>query len=129
MPKKRPEIEIYSHGLYEPWDRKSKELPRLKAITTQIPVEPDVEFGYVLKIKKAKGALLTFTIFHPPFLNDAGETALPFEGSEVVGSNDWSFFLGDTVWPPYEDKAGAWELVTWLDGKEIARKQFELFLG
>ncbi|GAO29974.1 DUF3859 domain-containing protein [Geofilum rubicundum] len=129
MPKRRPEIELYSHGIYEPWNRTSKNLPKLRQITTQIPVEQDIEFGYVLKLKKAKGSILTFVIHHPPFLNDAGEPAPPFEGEETVPANDWSFFLGDTVWPPYEDKAGTWELITWLDGKEIARKQFELFLA
>ena len=128
MPKKRPEIELYSHGIYEPWNRRSKDLPKLKKITTKIPVEQDIEFGYVLKLRKAKGRLLTFIINHPPFLNNDGIPAPPFEGKETVPANDWSFFLGDTVWQPYEDKAGTWELITWLDGKEIARKSFELYL-
>lgn len=128
MPHKKPEIELYSHGIYEPWDRSSKAIPRLKSITTHIPVEPQIEFGYVLKIKKAKGSKITFSIHHPPFVNEEGEIAPSFEGHEYITSNDWSFYLGDTVWPPYEDKAGDWELITWLDGKEIARKTFTLSL-
>lgn len=128
MPHRKPEIELYSHGIYESWDRSSKTIPRLKGITTHIPVVPLIEFGYVLKIKKAKGSRITFSINHPPFINDTGEIAPPFEGEEYITSNEWSFYLGDTVWPPYEDKAGNWELITWLDGKEIARKTFTLFL-
>ncbi|MGL5620304.1 MAG: DUF3859 domain-containing protein, partial [Tannerellaceae bacterium] len=42
--------------------------------------------------------------------------------------NDWQFFLGDTVWAPIEDKVGTWTLITYLDGKEIARKSFEVYL-
>ncbi len=128
MPKKKPQIELYSYGIYDTWDRASRELPKLKEITTVIPVTPEIEFGYVLRIKKAKGSILSFTINHPPFFNEEGDIAPPFDGEEFVNSNDWSFFLGDTVWPPYEDKAGEWELISWLDGKEIARKTFSLKL-
>ncbi len=128
MPSKKADIELYSYGIYEPWNRSSKEIPKLKTITTRIPVVPEVEFGYVLKIKKAKGSLISFMIHHPPFLNENGEPSPSFTGEEYINSNDWSFYLGDTVWPPYEDKAGEWELITCLDGKEIARKSFTLFL-
>lgn len=126
MAKKRTEIELYSFGIYETWDRESKEIPKLKKITTDIPVEPGIEFGYVLKIKKAKGQKITFIMHHPPFLNDRGEIAPSFEGEVHINSNDWSFFLGDTVWAPYESKAGEWELITLLEGKVIASKKFNL---
>lgn len=128
MPRKKLDIELYSYGIYEPWDRKSKAIPKLKKITSRVPIEPDIEFGYILKIKKAKGSRIEFVINHPPFLNDDGNISPPFEGEEYITSNDWTFFLGDTVWPPYEDKAGHWELITWLDGKEIGRKIFTLYL-
>ncbi|WP_025006920.1 DUF3859 domain-containing protein [Marinilabilia salmonicolor] len=128
MPKrKKPEIELYSYGIYSSWDRKSRDLPKLKKISTEIPVFPDVEFGYVLKIKGGKGEVLEFTINHPPFFDKDGKQLL-FSGEVVINSNDWEFFLGDTVWEPYEDKAGKWELITRLRGKEIARKEFRLFL-
>lgn len=129
MPKrKKPEIELYSYGIYSSWDRKSRDLPKLQKITTEIPVFPDVEFGYVLKIKGGKGEVLEFTINHPSFFDKDGKIAPPFSGEVVINSNDWEFFLGDTVWEPYEDKAGKWELITRLRGKEIARKEFRLFL-
>ena len=126
MAKKRVEIDFYSFGIYEPWERESKEIPKLKKITTEIPVEPGIEFGYVLKIKKAKGKKITFIMHHPPFLDESGEVAPSFEGEEYINSNDWSFFLGDTVWAPYESKAGEWELITLIDGKVIASKKFNL---
>jgi hypothetical protein len=128
MPKRKPQVELYSYGIYEPWDRSSKAIPKLKQITTAIPVMPEIEFGYVLKIMKAKGSVLSFTINHPSFHDEDGVLASPFEGEEFINSNEWSFYLGDTVWPPYEDKAGEWELIARLDGKEIARKTFNLFL-
>jgi hypothetical protein len=52
----------------------------------------------------------------------------PFEGQVLIHSNDWDFFLGDTVWEPYNDKAGEWILITKLQNKEIARKKFILYI-
>ncbi len=128
MPRKRPVIDLYSYGIYSPWDRESRDLPKLKEITTEIPITPDVEFGYVLEIKGAKGETVEFEINHPPFFGKDGLPAPPFTGEVVVRSNDWRFFLGDTVWEPYEDKAGQWLLITRLSNREIARKIFNLYL-
>ena len=129
MPKrKRPQIELYSYGIYSAWDRTSRDLPRLKEITTDIPVAPDIEFGYVLKIKGGKGEVLEFEIIHPPFADSNGNPAPPFTGQVVINSNDWEFFLGDTVWEPYENKAGDWILITRLQDKEVARKKLRLYL-
>ncbi|PWE01354.1 DUF3859 domain-containing protein [Marinilabilia rubra] len=130
MPKrKRPQVELYSYGIYSAWDRTSKDLPKLQEITTEIPVTPEVEFGYVLKIKGGKGEVLDFEIVHPPFPDSNGNPAPPFTGQVVINSNDWEFFLGDTVWEPYENKAGDWILVTRLQGKEVARKTLRLYLA
>lgn len=130
MPKrKRPQVELYSYGVYSTWDRTSRDLPKLQEITTEIPVTPDIEFGYVLKIKGGKGEILEFEIIHPPFDDSDGRPAPPFTGEVVINSNDWEFFLGDTVWEPYENKAGDWILITRLQGKEVARKKFRLYLA
>ncbi|MGQ1890866.1 DUF3859 domain-containing protein [Thermophagus sp. OGC60D27] len=128
MPRNKPDVELYSYGIYTKWNKLSKQLPKLKEITTQIPVNPEVEFGYVLKIKKAKGEILEYEIHHPPFKDQDGKIVPPFTGEVLINSNDWEFFLGDTVWEPYDDKAGEWILVTRLQNKEIARKKFILFL-
>ena len=126
MSKKKPEIRMVSFGRYTPFDKQSDELPRVLEFTTEIPAEVGVEFGYILEIRKARGARLTFRIDHPPFPNETGEVTGPFTGEQYVRTSDYSFFLGDTVWPPAEDKAGDWTLTTWLDGERIGRKTFTL---
>ena len=128
MPKNKPKIELYSYGIYSKWDNTSKELPKLKEITTKIPIEPEIEFGYVLKIRGARGQLLNYEIHHPPFKNEQGEIMPSFEGQVLIHSNDWEFFLGDTVWEPYNDKAGEWILISKIQDKEIARKKFILYI-
>lgn len=120
MGKKKPEATMHSYGLYDGWDRGSKELPNLLEITTEIEAALDVEFGYILRIRNARNSRITFRIEHPPFKGDNRETAPPFVGELYVKNNDYRFFLGDTVWAPVEDKRGAWRLITWLDGEKVA---------
>ena len=127
--KKVPEVELYSYGIYGKWNRESRDLPELKKITTSIPVVPDVEFGYVLKIKGGKGYALAYRIDHPPIRDGNGDWMPPFTGEIIIPSNEWEFFLGDTVWEPYEEKAGRWVLITHIQGKEVARKSFDLHLS
>jgi len=113
---------MHSHGLYDGWDRDSKALPNLVEITTEIEAALELEFGYILRIRNARNARITFRIEHPPFKGDAGGTAPPFTGELYVKTNDFRFFLGDTVWAPVADKRGAWRLITWLDGEKVADK-------
>lgn len=122
MAKKKISTELYSYGVYSRWDRGTKELPKLMDITDQIPLELDIEFGYVIRIKGAKGKRVQYTINHPPFKNENGKIEPPFTGEYFINSNDYEFFLGDTIWAPIEDKKGEWSLTTWLEGKIIAQK-------
>jgi len=122
MPRRKPDVSMHSHGLYDGWDRDSKNLPALIKITTEINAKLNVEFGYILRIRNARNSRVTFRIEHPPFKNDEGEIAPPFEGGLYVKTNDFRFFLGDTVWAPVEDKRGEWRLITWLDGCKVADK-------
>ncbi|MGL5317692.1 MAG: DUF3859 domain-containing protein [Bacteroidales bacterium] len=125
MAKKKIDIKIKSYGIYTQWDRSSKDLPKLRKVTTDIPAELDVEFGYILQIKGGKGTLLDFIIKHPPFMDlKTGQPAADFVGEHFVNSNDWMFFLGDTIWEPVEDKKGIWEIVVYMNGKEVANKKF-----
>ena len=126
MAKKDPEVTMRSYGIYTPFDRESDELPHIVEFTTTIPARVGVEFGYILEIRKARGSRITFRIEHPPFENDSGEVAPPFEGEQYVRTPEWRFFLGDTVWEPPGDKVGTWTLTTWLDGEQVARRSFEL---
>lgn len=122
MGKKKIESELYSYGIYSRWDRDKKELPKLVKITTKIPLELDIEFGYVIRIRGAKGKRIQFEIDHPHFTDENGKIALPFTGEYFVKSNDYQFFLGDTIWKPLHDKKGEWKLTTWLDGKVLFQK-------
>lgn len=128
MAKKKISWELYSYGEYSRWERTSKKLPKLLKITDKIRIQPDIEFGYVIKIKGAKGKVVEFCIDHPPFKNDQGKVMPSFKGEYFVNSNDYEFFLGDTVWEPYDDKAGEWTLTTQMDGKVIAQKTITLHL-
>ncbi|MFI3249135.1 MAG: DUF3859 domain-containing protein [Rikenellaceae bacterium] len=127
MPKKKIEVEMTSYGIYTQWERDSKQLPKIRKHTKEIPSELDIEFGYILRILRAKGSKITFVMKHPPFCDDEGRVRPDFVGEEMVNSNEWHFFLGDTVWAPIEDKCGEWELITMLDGREVARMKFNLF--
>ncbi len=128
MAKKKITHELYSYGIYSHWERQSKALPKLLEITNNIKIQDDIEFGYVLKIKGAKGKKLEYKIEHPPFKNEHGQIEPAFKGEYFINSNDYEFFLGDTVWQPYQDKAGDWILSTWLDGELIAYKKLILYL-
>ncbi len=126
MAKKKIDVTMHSYGLYDGWNRDSKELPNLVKITMEIEAALEVEFGYILQIRNARNGKITFRIEHPPFKGNDGKTAPPFVGELYVKTNDFRFFLGDTVWAPVGDKRGAWRLVTWLDGEKVADKTLSL---
>ena len=126
MAKRKADVSMHSYGLYDGWDREGKNLPSLMKITTEIEAALEVEFGYILRIRNARNSKITFRIEHPPFKDDDGEIAPPFDGELYVKTNDFRFFLGDTVWEPVADKRGAWRLITWLDGAMVADKTLML---
>ncbi len=41
-------------------------------------------------------------------------------------TNDWDFFLGDTIWEPVSDKIGLWRLITSIDGVTLEDKKFTI---
>ena len=90
------------------------------------PARVGIEFGYILNIRKARGKKLQYTIEHPPFTDEDGEIMPPFTGEMFVRSNDWDFFLGDSIWEPVETKMGPWRLITELEGKVIADRTFHI---
>ncbi|MFQ3202080.1 MAG: hypothetical protein ACI87I_000376 [Pseudoalteromonas tetraodonis] len=126
MAKSKPQITLQSFGIYSHCDKDSKSLPQITQFTTQVKAELDVEFGLIVNIKKAKGEKLNFCIYHPGIIDTNGEVMLPFEGTVYVKDNDWSFYLGDTIWEPIEDKIGDWRMTLSLAGKVIADKTFNL---
>lgn len=128
MAKKKFQVKMDSFGLYTPWDRASKQLPQIREFTTTVPACVDVEFGYILNIKSGKGKKLSFIIDHPPFPDESGKVSPPFKGELYVRSNDYNFFLGDTIWLPVEDKVGKWRIVCYCDGAIISDKTFDIVL-
>lgn len=126
MAKLKPEFSIVSYGIYTTWDSSSKELPRIKEFTTDIPAEVDIEFGYILNVKKGKGIKLNFIIYHPDVHDKKGNPLEPFTDDIYVSNNDWSFFLGDTIWNPVEDKVGPWRIIIEYQSTIVAEKTFDI---
>lgn len=127
MAKVAPVFTIDSYGIYTQWDAKSKALPKVKNFTLKVPAELDIEFGYILNVKKGKGIKLNFLITHPGIEGGDGNVMAPFSGDIFVKDNDWDFFLGDTLWEPISDKIGDWKIQIFYQGKVIADKVFNIF--
>jgi len=121
------EIKMRSYGIYQKWDADAKELPRIVKFTTEIPAEIDIEFGFIVNIKRAKNKELYYCIDHPGILDAEGNRRDPFDGTVYVKTNDWQFYLGDTIWLPIDDKLGDWRMWIELDGDVVAEKTFEVF--
>lgn len=126
MAKKKPQFKIDSYGTYKEWDRNSGDIPKLVKIDEEVTFHPEVEFGLVLNIKAGKGIKLTFRVIHPKFNDSNGQPAADFVGEHYVNANTWQFFLGDTVWEPYEDKLGLWRFIIYHDDKVIADKTLDI---
>ncbi|GLO60872.1 hypothetical protein MACH09_13800 [Vibrio sp. MACH09] len=127
MAKRSSIIEMTSYGIYSTWDSKSKQLPKIQEFTVRVPAEVDIEFGFIINIKKAKGQKIQYCIYHPSITTEDGDVLEPFDGEEHINSNDWDFYLGDTIWLPVENKIGPWRMTVELNGKVVAEKTFELF--
>ena len=128
MARQKFSVKIVNYGLYDHWNRESKELPRFLKFTTEIPTRIDIEFGYILEIKGAKRKKLTFEMIHPLDIHDAEGNSMPdiFTGEVIIPQNEYRFFLGDTVWKPIDEKCGPWQLKTFIDGKLVADKTLKL---
>ncbi|WP_028865682.1 DUF3859 domain-containing protein [Psychromonas aquimarina] len=126
MAKQKPVIKMLTYGIHSQWQSKSKELPQVKEFTTDIPAQIDIEFGFIVNIKKARGSKIRYCIDHPGILDDAGNLRAPFDGVVHVTNNDWSFYLGDTIWAPIADKCGQWRMTIELNDRIIADKTFHI---
>ena len=126
MAKYKPVTKMKTYGIHSQWQIKSKDLPIIQQFTTDIPAEIDIEFGFIVNIKKARGAKIRFCIAHPGILDAEGNVRMPFTGEVHVTNNDWDFYLGDTVWPPIADKCGNWRITIELGSKILADKTFNI---
>lgn len=126
MAKIKPLVSMQSYGIYTHWDSSSKELPQIQSFTTKVPAKLDIEFGFIINIKKAKGEKIHFCIYHPDIPDGDGIAMAPFEGTEYIKNNDWYFYLGDTLWQPISNKLGDWRMTIELNSKIIADKTFSV---
>jgi hypothetical protein len=101
-------------------------LPEIQEFTTKIEAILDVEFGFIINIKKAKGEKIQYCIYHPDIPDANGIPLPPFDGEVYITNNDWNFYLGDTIWLPIENKLGLWRMTIELKGVVIAEKKFSL---
>ncbi len=62
MAKAKPVVSIETYGIHTTWDAKSKHLPKIKTFTTDVPAEIDIEFGFTVNIKKARGEKKSATV-------------------------------------------------------------------
>ncbi len=126
MAKRKIEASISTYGVYKHWDATSQDLPSIQQFTTRVPAIVGIEFGFVTNVKGAKNQKLTYCIEHPGILDAAGQPRPPFDGEVYVKTQDWNFYLGDTIWEPIEDKLGPWRMWLALRGERIAEKTFEV---
>ena len=126
MAKQKPIIKMQTYGIHSHWDAKSKALPKIKQFTTDIPAEIDIEFGFIINIKKARGSKIRYCINHPGLVDEQGNLRAAFTGEVHVTNNDWDFYLGDTIWAPISGKCGPWKMSIELGNSVIAEKTFNV---
>jgi hypothetical protein len=124
MAKSKFEIKMTSYGVYTGWDEGSTKLPKLVEPTTDIPLRENIEFGFIVNIKKAKNEKIRYCIYHPDIPDEHDRPMPPFEGEVYIKNNDWNFYLGDTVWLPLENKAGYWRMTLEYNNTVVAEKTF-----
>jgi len=121
-----PKVTVLSFGRYTKWDRDDPALPELVDLTDQVKAEVGVEFGMVVELVQARGRYLDYKIEHPPFTDSEGNMESAFEGTVQIKYNPYSFFLGDTIWEPVEDKKGPWTMSVYMEGTRLATKTIHL---
>ncbi|WP_076418447.1 MULTISPECIES: DUF3859 domain-containing protein [Colwelliaceae] len=126
MAKSNIQHSITSFGIYDKWEDTNKSLPKIKEFTVNVPAKIDIEFGFIINIKKGKGKKITYCIYHPNIPDDDGKVMPPFIGEMYIRDNNWNFYLGDTIWAPINNKLGDWRMTITCENKIIADKTFRV---
>ena len=125
--RKQLRLTVRSYGLYEAWTSGQKHLPILQQFTNLIPATIGIEFGMIVNIQHGRGHKLDWKMEHPPFVNQqTGRVEPAFHGQEHIPNNNYDFFLGDTVWQPWQDKCGPWTLTISHRKQQLAQHSFLL---
>lgn len=127
MAKNVPKARIRTYGIYTQWDSTEKSLPECTKIATQIPAVVDIEFGMTVNVRGGKNVPLVFRIDHPGIMDDKGIRRPPFTGTVHAKTNDWDFFLGDTIWLPLKDKIGPWKLTLEWNQTELVSQILDVY--
>ena len=104
MAKRKPEIRMRTFGIYTKWESAARTLPKISEVTTKVTAVVDVEFGFIVNVTGGKNQEMYYCIDHPGILDDQGKRRPPFDGTVYIKTNDWDFYLGDTIWEPINDK-------------------------
>jgi hypothetical protein len=115
---------IVSYGIYDKWEAAEKNLPKVINFTLDVPAKIDIEFGFIINIKKGKGKKVRYCIYHPNITDENGKIRVPFSGEVYIKNNNWHFYLGDTIWEPLHDKLGHWRMTIECDNQIVADKTF-----
>lgn len=126
MARQSPHVRVRTFGIYSQWDSTSKELPRFLESTTTVPAIIDIEFGLVVNVVGGKNCPMAYCIDHPGIRDPKGNRRAAFRGEVYVKSNDWDFFLGDTIWEPIDDKLGTWRMTLELEEQTVADVTFDV---
>ncbi len=127
MVKRKPEIRMRTYGIYTKWDSESKELPKIREITTRVPAELHIEFGFIIQVKGAKNQELYYCINHPGILDSEGRRREPFDGTVYVKSNEWDFYLRPTIRQPITDTLWYCHMCLDLNVEKVEEKTSEVF--
>ncbi len=128
MPRKTPDIKLISRGLYTPFHRAGEDLPRLIEATRSVPASLDSEFGCIIEVRGGRGLTLAFTIEHPSFVDEKGETVPTFEGEFFIDANEYRMFVGDTLWEPLADKVGRWTIRVFIEKQAVIEEWFDVVM-
>ncbi|MBN2674482.1 MAG: DUF3859 domain-containing protein, partial [Deltaproteobacteria bacterium] len=70
MAKSKHQVKIVSYGIYNGWNSSAKDLPKIDRFCEEIPARVNIEFGFIVNIKHAKGKSIEWCIDHPQIPGD-----------------------------------------------------------